>query len=373
VLQVLNWLLTDNQGTVRDVAQYDSNTNTTSVVDHIVYDAFGKVTYQTTSLLSKQSRFTYAGMRLDGVSGLYYDNARWYDPANGVFIGQDPMGFAAGDTNISRYCGNSPTNMVDPSGMIENDVRYKDPIVFSPILPFGLPPGWHAIPADPGGNGGGTGPNNNGAPVGMSVHGGSGGQDYTPSVGDDLSKIPSYDPTVLDVSTGDHGMPGISSVNRPMWIPPPPKFGFGLTGGTAIEGGAVGGGSAQYSKGIGYFSNSKAPDGLESFTTYGSFAYSSNGGYSAVQNPNPLRPDNPGTVFGAAVTFLGIQGFLTNAGDNKELSGPMATVNVSFLIYGGQISWVNGPNGTIWFVSGGFAKGAGLSVSAYPTTTEAGR
>ena len=32
----------------------------------------------------------------------------------------DPDSFNAGDTNLSRYCGNSPTNYTDPSGMVED-------------------------------------------------------------------------------------------------------------------------------------------------------------------------------------------------------------------------------------------------------------
>lgn len=31
--------------------------------------------------------------------------------------GQDPLGFAAGDANLYRYVGNSPTNFTDPSGL----------------------------------------------------------------------------------------------------------------------------------------------------------------------------------------------------------------------------------------------------------------
>jgi RHS repeat-associated protein len=46
----------------------------------------------------------YAGMYLDPVTGLYYDKARWYDAVDAVFASQDPEGFAAGDTNTSRYC-----------------------------------------------------------------------------------------------------------------------------------------------------------------------------------------------------------------------------------------------------------------------------
>jgi len=31
-------------------------------------------------------------------------------------MSQDPMGFAAGDTNLYRYAGNDPTGLNDPSG-----------------------------------------------------------------------------------------------------------------------------------------------------------------------------------------------------------------------------------------------------------------
>jgi hypothetical protein len=35
----------------------------------------------------------------------------------GRFVSEDPIGFAAGDPNIYRYVGNSPTNFVDPFGL----------------------------------------------------------------------------------------------------------------------------------------------------------------------------------------------------------------------------------------------------------------
>lgn len=39
----VSWILSDNQGTIRDVAQYNSGTNTTSVVDHLKYGSFGNI------------------------------------------------------------------------------------------------------------------------------------------------------------------------------------------------------------------------------------------------------------------------------------------------------------------------------------------
>lgn len=52
------------------------------------------------------------------MTNLYYNRARWYDPAAGRFISADPIGFAAGDTNLYRYCFNNPTNATDPSGNV---------------------------------------------------------------------------------------------------------------------------------------------------------------------------------------------------------------------------------------------------------------
>ena len=49
---------------------------------------------------------------------LYHDHARYYDAVIGRFVSQDPMGFAAGDTNLYRYVGNAPTIRTDPSGKL---------------------------------------------------------------------------------------------------------------------------------------------------------------------------------------------------------------------------------------------------------------
>jgi RHS repeat-associated protein len=54
---------------------------------------------------------------VDAESDLMYYRARYYDPAVGRFVSEDPLGFAAGDVNVSRYVGNGATNATDPSGM----------------------------------------------------------------------------------------------------------------------------------------------------------------------------------------------------------------------------------------------------------------
>ncbi len=115
----VNWYLTDGQGTVRDVVQLLSGVAT--VVDHVVYGSFGNAT-QGDNFLGDFTddpppEFGFNGMRLDPATGLYTADFRFYDPLTGNWLSQDPLGFAAGQTNLSEYCGNSPTNATDPSGL----------------------------------------------------------------------------------------------------------------------------------------------------------------------------------------------------------------------------------------------------------------
>jgi hypothetical protein len=39
-----------------------------------------------------------------------------YDPRQGRWTAEDPIGFSAADMNLYRYVGNAPTNLMDPSG-----------------------------------------------------------------------------------------------------------------------------------------------------------------------------------------------------------------------------------------------------------------
>jgi RHS repeat-associated protein len=105
------WTLADHQGSIRDVLD-----NTGTLQNHIVYDSFGKITSQTNA--SVTSIYAYTGREYDSETGLYFYRARYYDPNTGGFISEDPIGFEAGDNNLYRYVGNSPTNFNDPSGLI---------------------------------------------------------------------------------------------------------------------------------------------------------------------------------------------------------------------------------------------------------------
>ena len=105
------WLHADHQGSVRDLADHQG-----THVNHVIYDAFGTPISQTNPVAEVTYKFT--GREYDAETGLYFYRARYYDSTNGVFISEDPIGFAAGDYNISRYVTNNPLNFNDPTGQI---------------------------------------------------------------------------------------------------------------------------------------------------------------------------------------------------------------------------------------------------------------
>ena len=58
----------------------------------------------------------FAGMELDTVTGLNLAVMRVQNPVTGRWTSQDPLGFAAGDSNLHRYVNNAPTANNDPEG-----------------------------------------------------------------------------------------------------------------------------------------------------------------------------------------------------------------------------------------------------------------
>jgi RHS repeat-associated protein len=66
----------------------------------------------------------FASREFDAETGLYFNRARYLDPTTGRWTTQDPLGFAAGDANLYRYVGNTPTLLVDPSGNIWYPGKY---------------------------------------------------------------------------------------------------------------------------------------------------------------------------------------------------------------------------------------------------------
>ncbi len=110
----VTWALGDHQGSVRDWAELAGGG--TSVVDHLAFDSYGGILSQSDPTRGPPA-YAYTGREWDADAELYYYRARWYDPVAGRFISEDPLGFGAGDVNLSRYVGNGTKFRQDPSGM----------------------------------------------------------------------------------------------------------------------------------------------------------------------------------------------------------------------------------------------------------------
>ncbi|HEY7314686.1 MAG TPA: RHS repeat-associated core domain-containing protein, partial [Gemmataceae bacterium] len=106
----VSWYLTDQLGSVRDIVN-----GSQVLTNHIDYDPFGSVVKEANSSVS--DAYKYAAGRTDNATGLVKFGARWYNPATGAWIEQDPSGLGP-DSNPYRYVGNDPTNAIDTSGLI---------------------------------------------------------------------------------------------------------------------------------------------------------------------------------------------------------------------------------------------------------------
>jgi RHS repeat-associated protein len=135
------WPLTDHLNTVRGLVSYHSTTDTTSLENHIVYDSFGKIVYETNPSVTSDFKFT--ARYTDARTGLQWNLNRWYAPTIGRWASEDPIGFAAGDPNLARYLRNRPTHFLDPTGLDDQPVTPPD--ATPPGFPGGLPP---VVPPD---------------------------------------------------------------------------------------------------------------------------------------------------------------------------------------------------------------------------------
>lgn len=95
--------------------QTDKNGNQ---IQHYEYSAFGQTRYTGNTNAPVPSR-RYTGQILDDATGLYYYNARYYDPVLGRFVQADdviPNLFNPQSYNRYSYCINNPLRFTDPSG-----------------------------------------------------------------------------------------------------------------------------------------------------------------------------------------------------------------------------------------------------------------
>ena len=87
-----------------------------TIVATYYYDSFGNILEQTGNV---SNSILYAGYQYDVETGLYYINARMYDPVTARFLQADTYLGSLNDPlslNLYTYCLNNPHKYVDPSG-----------------------------------------------------------------------------------------------------------------------------------------------------------------------------------------------------------------------------------------------------------------
>ncbi len=82
-----------------------------AVKSQFFYDAYGNTT------ATGNYPFQFTG-RVPTSPNLYYYRARFYNSQTGRFISEDPIDFLGGDSNLHRYVFNSPTQLLDPYGLV---------------------------------------------------------------------------------------------------------------------------------------------------------------------------------------------------------------------------------------------------------------
>jgi RHS repeat-associated protein len=105
------YLFSDHLGSTNVVS--DSNG---VIVALMLYKAWGETRYV---INDSPTDYGYTGQREESGIGLYYYNARWYDPALGRFIQADTIVPGAGNPiawDRYAYVMNNPINEIDPSG-----------------------------------------------------------------------------------------------------------------------------------------------------------------------------------------------------------------------------------------------------------------
>jgi RHS repeat-associated protein len=106
------YYLADELGTVVKLTGSDG-----SVADEYRYDLWGEI-----GVGASTAHYAFTGREWDSETEFYYYRARHYDPESGRFIGEDPMGLEAGDTNLYAYVGNEPTRYRDPHGLFRSPI-----------------------------------------------------------------------------------------------------------------------------------------------------------------------------------------------------------------------------------------------------------
>ncbi len=113
----IQWGLSDQVHTIRDIGRWDSGASDFEIANHRVFDTFGKLESETDG--SIDLAFAFNGKWTESETGYTHHLNRWYDAVIGKWLSEDPIGFLAGDANLSRFVGNQALSHFDPDGLDE--------------------------------------------------------------------------------------------------------------------------------------------------------------------------------------------------------------------------------------------------------------
>ncbi len=113
----IQWGLSDQVHTIRDIGRWDSGTSDFEIANHRVFDTFGKLESEMDS--SIDLAFAFNGKWTESETGYTHHLNRWYDAVIGKWLSEDPIGFSAGDANLTRFVGNQALSHFDPDGLEE--------------------------------------------------------------------------------------------------------------------------------------------------------------------------------------------------------------------------------------------------------------
>ncbi len=136
----MQWLLADHLGSTSVTANIDGSLN-----GILKYSAFGEIWASSGTTLTD---YRYTNQLEQSEIGLYYYNARWYDPALGRFVQADTIVPSLSNSlawDRYAYVMDNPIRYTDPSGHYEFEDTPDDPY-FLPAIPGIMPARRSTIP-----------------------------------------------------------------------------------------------------------------------------------------------------------------------------------------------------------------------------------
>lgn len=117
-IDVLLWYQCDHLGTPQELT--DSEGQLVWTAQYKAWGAISEQRSQSARQSDVRNPIRFPGQYHDHETGLHYNRHRYYDPAVGRYVSQDPIGYAGG-LNFYTY-GPNPTGWVDPMGLTGVDV-----------------------------------------------------------------------------------------------------------------------------------------------------------------------------------------------------------------------------------------------------------